>query len=42
MLLIKNKNLYMNYEGVVLVGGKGSRLKELTKKTAKPLISMQN
>ncbi len=30
----------MNYEGVVLVGGKGSRLKELTKKTAKPLITI--
>jgi len=30
----------MRYEGVVLVGGKGTRLKELTKKTAKPLINI--
>jgi len=30
----------MSYEGVILVGGRGTRLKELTKKTAKPLIAI--
>tara|TARA_B100000131_G_scaffold304054_1_gene328683 strand:+ start:108 stop:1304 length:1197 start_codon:yes stop_codon:yes gene_type:complete len=30
----------MKYQGVILVGGKGSRLKELTKKTAKPLLQI--
>ncbi len=30
----------MKYQGVILVGGKGSRLKELTKKTAKPLLKI--
>lgn len=28
----------MNYTGVILVGGKGSRLKNLTQKQAKPLL----
>ncbi len=32
----------MKYQGVILVGGKGSRLKELTKHTAKPLLKIGN
>ena len=32
----------MAHIGVVLVGGKGSRLKEITKKKAKPLITINN
>ena len=30
----------MSYIGVVLVGGRGSRLKEITKNTPKPLIKI--
>ena len=32
----------MSYTGVILVGGKGSRLKELTAKQAKPLLKIND
>ena len=32
----------MSYTGVILVGGKGSRLKNLTKNKAKPLMVINN
>ena len=32
----------MNYTGVILVGGRGSRLKNLTQKQAKPLLMIED